>query len=514
MACHAKRGSSLKVSSPLPEKGHHALPRLALVAVLAATSGGCADAPDHEAQNTRRARQMRDVARMLDAMESSDPTAVTAVHSTTSGRRRAPATVNPRAASRERDDTPGHRWRWSFLVGSGGLATLLTALVRRRRRKPRTPETEAPSVAAFFAQPPEVPADPAVAAEPPTSAPPAYPTWVYRTTVFETPGLHMTPSPVDLLVHAYEPVDAEVEARRACLRTILVDAAATHGPFLVGDARHPRLRRADATIAQLLAWRELVSAHQDHDGDDGRLARWILPSLEAELAVDLPHRDAARRLAQIEDEARARNARETHADPAFAASLVPVKLARIARMSGATRLFALRALAHEGADTTDACLLDAYIDVLLAWSSWSLAATASARLDDADAAARTLATFDGEWPARAQYRRGDILARRAALHRAANGLKQLDEAQRLLEDAYARVPDAGTALLVARTAESRARRLPPDEAATVCSEALVHAFLAEQHPAWRSDALACRRDIQNLYESLNHDPSPTDDETS
>jgi len=512
VACHATQGSSLKVSSPPPEKGHQALRRLALVAVLAPALAGCADAPDHAAEKTRRARQMRDVARMLDAMESSHPSVVVALNPT-SGRRADAPPPRRSAALRKSDDTPPSRWRWPFVAGGGGLATLLAVFMRRRRRQ-RAPTTEAPSVAPFFAEATDATeaTEAPIVAEPPP-APPVNPTWVYRKTSFETPGLHMIPSAVDLLVPKYDPALVDTDTGSTYLRAFLADAAAGHGPFLIGDMRCPRLRRADATPSHLLAWRDLLMAQVDDDGDDGRLARWILPSLEVELAGDLPHRDAVNRLAAIEDEARARNARTTHAEPAFAASLVSLRLARIARMSGATRLFALRALAAEGSGTNDACVLDAHIDVLLAWSSWSLAATASARLDDADAAARRLATFEGDWSARAQHRHGDIRARRAALHRASDGRHDLAEAQRLLDDAYERVPDPETALLAARTAERRARALPPKEAATACSDALVYAFLAEQHPAWRSDAIACRHDIQHLYESLPHDPSPTNDET-
>lgn len=505
MACHATQGSSLKVSSPPPEKGHQALLRLAFIATLAPALAGCADAPDHLAEKTRRARQMRDVARMLDAMESSDPSV--AALNPAPGRRADAPPPRRRAASRESDDTSPSPWRWPFVAGGGGLATLLAVLMRRRRRM-RAPTTGTPSVASFFAEATEPP----VIAEPPPS-PAVNPTWVYRKTSFETPGLHMIPSAVDLLVPTYESALVDTDAGSTYLRAFLADAAASHGPFLIGDVRFPRLRRADATPTHLIAWRDLLMAQLDDDGDDGRLARWILPSLEAELAGDLPHREAVNRLAAIEDEARTRNALAAHAEPTFAASLVPLRLARIARMSGATRLFALRALAAEVCGTSDACLIDAHIDVLLAWSSWSLAATASARLDDADTAARTLATFDGDWFARAQHRRGDIRARRAGLRRASEVLDDLDEAQRLFVDAYERVPDPETALLAARTAERRARSLPPEEAATACSDALVHAFLAEQHPAWRNDAIACRRDIQRLYESLPHDSSLTNDET-
>ena len=495
----------MKVSSPPPEKGHPALLRLVLVAALAPTLVGCTDAPDHEAERTRRARQMRDVARMLDAMESPAPPVV-ASQPVATNPRVAPSPAAREAATPERHVASAPAWRWSFLAGSGGLATLFAVIVRRRRRS-RAPVAEAPSVAPFFAEPPASP----VAVEP-SARRALNPTWVYRKTSYETPGLRMIPSAVDLLVPTYEPVSPESDAGGTYLLAFLADAAGDHGPFLVGDTRFPRLRRADATTTHLLAWREILDAQLDDDGDDGRLARWILPSLETELANDLPHREAASRLAAIEDEARARQARAAHAEPSFAASLVPVRLARIARMSGATRLFALRALAAESAGATDPCLLDAHIEVLLAWSSWSLAATASARLDDADAAACTLATFDGAWSARARHRRGDIRIRRAALRRATDGLDDLDEAQRLLDEAYERMPDAETALLAARAAERRARCLPPEEAASICSDALVHAFLAEQHPAWRRDAQACRRDVQRLYESLPHDPSPTNDE--
>jgi hypothetical protein len=434
VACHATQGSSLKVSSPPPERALIAVSRLASVAALALLLGGCGDAPDHEAEHTRRARQMRDVTRMLDAMESTAPFAVAALTALPPQQvDAAPVDGAPRTAPAT--GTTSDRRPVFFFMAMGGLAALLALWLGRRRRGKHVPAIEVPSVAPFFAGVAEAPA-------PPAKAVPA-PTWVYRTTSFETPGLHMIDSAVDLLVPA---------------------------------RRGPPAGAAGGSTS-----------------------------------LCLPDREAARLLADTEANALARSASD---DEARTASALPLRMARIERMSGATRLFAIRALAVELAGARTALLLDARIGVLLAWSSWSLAATAFARLDDADATAEVLASLDAASFARAQLRRGEIRIRRAALRRPGDRLADLEEAQRCLDDAYERDPGAETALLAAQTALQRARLLPPAEAASTCSDALVHAFLAEQDAAWRSDALACRRDIQQLYESLALIPSPTNDEFS
>jgi len=181
------------------------------------------------------------------------------------------------------------------------------------------------------------------------------------------------------------------------------------------------------------------------------------------------------------------------------------RLGEVEKLSGATRLFALRDLlaevdGHPDADAS--AVLDARIDAQLAWATWVLGDAAASRLAEAERLCDRIGGTGPAADARMLRRRGEIGLRRAQLVKASLALPELDRAQAFFDEAYARVADAETALLVARTALGRARRLPPDDAVDACSHALVHAFLAEQDPAWRTDALACRLDIQLVYETL------------
>ncbi|MDR6936164.1 hypothetical protein [Luteibacter sp. 3190] len=501
----------MKDPSPRPDRGHIRRIPVAIAGFLAMTVAACTNAVDHEAEHARRARQMRDVNRMLDAMEGFGQVA----SATSAPPAPAPSAAVTTAASRGIPDperTPRWRWSpWALLAGGGGIGALAFVLVRRRRRPVASP---APSIAAFFVDPaddaPEqVPDEPS--APPPTVAVPVSspsPTWTYQPSRYEAPGLHMVAPAVDLLVPPHDDRRSVPEPTSPTLRATLANVASDAGPFLVGDPTYPRLRLADTSSDGLRAWRDVIADHLDDSGDDERLARWLAPAVDAALALELPPRDAARHMTDIvADVARLKASMAESDRPHAEALLARLHLANIERLSGATRLFAIRELAAGLAGAVDPLLIDARIDVLLAWASWSLGAAASARLDEAETACDALASEGGEGGDRARRRRGEILLHRAALCRTDARLARLDEAQRLLDEAYRCQPDAETALLLATAAERRAALLPAPAAEDACTHALVHAFLAEASPAWRSAALARRRAIQRLYESL---PSPTE----
>jgi hypothetical protein len=168
-------------------------------------------------------------------------------------------------------------------------------------------------------------------------------------------------------------------------------------------------------------------------------------------------------------------------------------------------LFAVRDFLAALADDPDAnhpVVVDACIDAQLAWASWVFGEAAATRLAEAERLCDAMAAAGPDASVRALRRRGEVCLQRAQLAKPSMALPELDRAQMLFDEAHARDADAETALLVAQTGLRRARLLPSCDAAEACSHALVHAFLAEQDPACRTRALACRLDIQLVYETL------------
>jgi hypothetical protein len=166
------------------------LPPFVRLLLLVCLLAGCADGDGTDDARARRARQMRDVSRMLDAMEQPDqappPREATAIPASTPPPAPTEAAPPPRAST--------HR-RWLTLAGVAlALLAMATPLAWRRRRRPRRPpdDNAAAPVPAHFAGAPIAPPDGTHAAR-------SRPTWIYRTSPYETPVLHMVPAPVDLL---------------------------------------------------------------------------------------------------------------------------------------------------------------------------------------------------------------------------------------------------------------------------------------------------------------------------
>ncbi|MDQ0008783.1 hypothetical protein J2T07_000942 [Luteibacter jiangsuensis] len=480
--------------------------------LLASVTGACGNTRKEEEERSRHARQMRDVARMLDAMEASEPVDLATIMET-------PVPIPPKTTRRvatsyvrSEPHAPGGRAiaGWPFIAlggaGTGTAAMLLLAMSRRRARHARQRIVkDAPSLASHFAgRPPDPPA---------AQAPSPSPAWVYRRSAYETPDLHVTGQPVDLLVppppDAGPAIDAPMpvsHGSRGDLRERLSATDTLATLHLVGDERFPDIRCSGKAIGAEQAWEDILVAQAHHDDEDARLARWLLPALRMHRARDLPRRDAERLLIGIEeDTARALDGMDSDEQPHGFARWIRFRLACIERLSGANRLFASRDLLTRLARDPRCdhpLALDACIDAQLAWASWLLGAAAAKRLDEAERYCDRLAAIGPDAATRALRRRGETWLHRANARKPAERLPDLERAQSLLDDAHARGAEAETALLVARTAQQRARLLTAEEAAAACSHALLHAFLAEHDPAWRVDALACRLDIQLTYEAL------------
>jgi len=470
--------------------------RFASVLVLLPCLHACGGpSAEDEAERAMRARQMRDVSRMLDALEM--PAGDTAQPPPAASE--APLAFDGDAAKASSPREMTSRWMLPLaLVGAGALVAATCWrwwLVRRRRR--RTPLQEALSIAGFF-EPRPIPR-PDVAASPisPTSAH----TWVYQSSPYETPLVMRADEPLDLLLPEVDsqtpPPDRPTPmVALPALRDRLHALDEHHAMHLVGDPRFPALRRVGEATTAYTRWRDVLHASIDDEDDDGHLARWLLPALLVLRSGDMPRRDAEPLIDEAAAHARRGLTQATAGDRGYwIACLVRVELARVIRLSGATRLFALRDLharrqgdldAHHGA------ALDAWIDVQLAWGACSLGGGAITRLVEAESLCDRLAACGDDWVTRSLCRRGEVATRRGDDQRAIA----------LFEDAYARSGDAGTALMLACCAQRRATRLPPAEAAEACSLALTHAFVAEQDPAWRIDALACRLAAQLVYEAL------------
>jgi hypothetical protein len=270
--------------------------------------------------------------------------------------------------------------------------------------------------------------------------------------------------------------------------------------YLSGDREHPSLRHVGSHADDFVPWLEATRDYLDAGGEDGELARWLLPSLLYQRAAFLDrddatdHRDEAVALCQAALERCPVTER-----PWWRAHLLRAELARLSRQSGASRLFALRELGRDS-DDDHAPALDAWIDIHLAWSGWLVGVAARARLQLAEEACTRLALAD---PPRAAHRRAEITLRHAALEKGDARLARLDHALALLHTTDRDVEDPSTLLLFAECAHQRAGLLAPDEAAEACSFALAHAFAAGQHPAWHIASLEMRLAIQSTHDDLS-----------
>jgi len=378
---------------------------------------------------------MRDVSRMLDAMEADTTSAV--LHSASMS---APLLPPHSAAAISANDDPSMPLLATLAMAvAGGLAVpALATFAWRRRRRLFVPRPNASSD-----RPPATEPSLTSASVTPLDRAPFSPAWVYRGSSFETPPVQVADDPVNLLV---APV-------------------ATVPPARAGDW--------DTCLRQARA---------------------------------LPRQEADARLAHAENELRATlHDADDHARPTLLAQWTRIRLARAERLSGATRLFALRELlaAIEGdAAAADAVAIDARIEAQLAWASWMRGDAAASRLTEAERLCAMLPTGDSRSAALALRRKGQICLQRAELVRGPHALANLERAQACFDEAHTLLPDAETALLVARTSLQRARSLSPADAADACAHALLHAFLAEQETDCRAEALACRLDIQLVYAAL------------
>lgn len=431
---------------------------------------------------------------MLDAMESPPPSD-TKVLWPSSIPGASSLLLEPALPTEATEPDASRGWLREMLAVTAAVVTagIGAYLLWRRRRRPRLIPTPTPSIAELFATVVPVPTAEAIELKPPE--------WVYEDSPYATPLLYLVPDPVDLLLPA---PSASPHDDTLLKHLHAIDASpALH---LVGDERFPEIRRVGEGIAGVDAWQAIVEDACQGDGDDANLARWLAPAILVLRSRDLRRRDAE---ALLEDAAqRTRDGMNRAADderPHWVARAIRVELARIERLSGATRLFALRALQSRQAvdlGVEELPVLDAWIDVQLTWAGWLLGGGAAVRQAEAEALCDRLAAISPEAATRALRRRAEIFLQRAESEKGAPRLTSLQRAQALLEDAYTQGGDAGTALLLARCARLRAMTLPPADAVDACSLGLTHAFLAEQDPAWRMDALECRLSIQLTYESL------------
>jgi hypothetical protein len=451
---------------------------------------GCANPRETAAESAMRARQMRDVSRMLDAMET--PPLPGGNEYGTGALSAAAPLMAPASPAVPPDRLSG--WL-PWLLAASAMACVGTSVAFLRRRRGRFPPAPSPppSIAPLFG----TDASPPVADLTGQKAP----EWVYGDSSYATPLIYVVPEPVDLLL---QPVDASLPDGTLLTRLHAIDA--TPALHLIGDDRFPEIRRVGEGNASVDAWDAVLKRVATGQGNDAHLARWLTPALLVLRSRELRRRDAELLLEEAAQHTRDGMNRATDEErPNWMARAIRVELARIERLSGATRLFALRAL--QSRQTVDlgaeeAPVLDAWIDVQLAWAGWLLGGGAVARHAEAGALCDRLAALGAGAVTRSLRRRADIFLQRAEGERAEARLASLDRAQALLEEAYASGNDAGTALVLARCARQRAMTLPPADAADACSVALTHAFIAAQDPAWRLDGLECRLAIQLTYESL------------
>lgn len=452
-----------------------------------ALAGGCADDRDFKAEAADRSRQMRDVSRMLDAMESPpDPTLAVMP----APARTASIGAPPPAKART---TVNSVWPGVVAAVIVVLGVVLGVAWRRRARRARGKASPALSIAASF-EPVTPPAPPEDAA----MAPPPTPDWTYKRTAYEAPSLQLTLEPVDLLARPRPPGS-------------LIDRL--HAPgiparlYLSGEREHPTLRHVGDHADDVVAWEAIVRDYLHADGEEGDLARWLLPALHRAAAPLLGRQDAEARL--DETLALCHAALDT-VPPArrswWRAHQLRTGLARLSRASGATRLLALRELGSDEHDH-DAPALDAWVDVHLAWAGWLVGHAAQARLGVADGVCERLGTVA---PALASRRRADVFLQRARLAKGDARLVHLDAAHALLHSVANDSGDPSALWTLALCTHQRASLLPPDAAAEACSDALGHAFAIGQHPAWHIASLELRLAIQLTHDTLPGHGTPND----
>lgn len=186
------------------------------------------------------------------------------------------------------------------------------------------------------------------------------------------------------------------------------------------------------------------------------------------------------------------------------ARLIELDLARAARQSGASRMLALRNMTtrHAAAlEAGDSTVLKAWIRVLLHWAQQQLGDSALARLTGAAALAERLRGMPG-MADEGQLLLADVMLRRSRLEHGGVRARTLAEAQRLLDELFARTSTGRAALAVAEAALERGRHLQSRVAGEAFSHALVHAFLAGSDTRWHAASLRLRLSIQLAYESL------------
>lgn len=501
----------------VPPSTRTAHPRAGLlVPLFGACALLCACGDDREARAAaaaEQAQQRRDVLRMVDAMETA-PDDVATVSSVALPPSLAPARRRDKPAVDASRGAPAVR-TWVIAVAATAAAAVALVLAtlawRRRVRRRADAATPSVSIASHFAEvvapvaeslaEPAPPPEPPVPPEDPTMATPPAADWTYQRTTFEAPTVQLALEPVDLLP----------KPRGAPLPRGLLERLHSPGDvatlYLSGTREHPMLRHVGLHRDDFAHWENVLREYLDADGEEGHLARWVLPMLLCQRAPFVGRKEAAAHV----DEAImlcdiALDDANDHERPWWRAQRLRTQLARIARQSGATRLLALRDLGSD-ADDNDAPSLDAWIDVHLAWSGWLMSVAARARLDIADDVCARLAEHDRP---RAAHRRAEVMIRRAALAKGDARLALLDHAHSLCHAALAHAENPATLLLFARCSHQRALVLPPDEAAEACSFALGHAFAAGMHPAWRIESLELRLAIQLTHDALPGQPATGD----
>jgi len=296
----------------------------------AALVAACSEERDSGAEAAERARQMRDVSRMLDAMETPlEPGAVATRPATQ------PIAIDPDTpAMAAPDDVPVPLMSWAAVCAAAvGLTGVLALGWRRRKHRPGNLTLPRVSIAPAFApaasaapdvcSSPDAPMeDAAIARNPPP------PDWTYQRTAFETPALQLTLEPVDLLAR---PI-ASAENASPSLITRLHAPGMPATLYLSGDRYHPSIRHVGTHGDDFTAWETILRETLDAPGEDGSLhagsfprccacahpalgARTPLPASTKRSAFATPWVTTAR-LTKNRGGAHRRSARSWHALPA------------------------------------------------------------------------------------------------------------------------------------------------------------------------------------------------------
>ncbi|RDS85761.1 hypothetical protein DWU99_00345 [Dyella psychrodurans] len=190
--------------------------------------------------------------------------------------------------------------------------------------------------------------------------------------------------------------------------------------------------------------------------------------------------------------------------PYWQAQRIGIDLAKAKRQKGASRLLHLRDMqARHTSDIErgEPVLLKAWIEVIVYWAQCQYGDGALSKYTEAQALCMRLHGL----PSHADYAQqchADILRQRAAIEDGGLRLQHLETAQALLDELYARAPTAAIALAIAQVALDKGDVLPPEQAKEAYSHALMHTFLAEADPRWRTESMECRLAIQVAYERL------------